>query len=334
MKKRLLLPLLCFVVLTAAHAQHDTDFVKNIVFEGAGVRGIAYCGAIGELEARSMMKHIEKVGGTSAGAIMALTLALGYSSREISDIIAATNFKRFNDGRFLFAGGINRVSKYFGWYRGEQFERWLETIIAAKTGNADIRFAELSERGFRDLYITGTNLTRQELVIFSKYTYPDMKVKDAVRISMSIPLYFEAVFLDSSGHIVKHPRKKEALDVLVDGGFTGNFPIRIFDSANLPNPATLGFRIDRAEQIRNDQATRSLASLPVTNLRQYLGAFYQMIIENLNRQQLSEQDWQRTVSIDDGNISPRIRKLSKEEKDRLIENGKRALQDYLKKQHG
>ena len=39
----------------------------------------------------------------------------------------------------------------------------------------------------------------QELVILSNETYPKMKVKDAVRISMSIPIYFQAVFVDSIG---------------------------------------------------------------------------------------------------------------------------------------
>jgi NTE family protein len=51
-----------------------------------------------------------------------------------------------------------------------------------------------------------------------------MKVKDAVRISMSIPFYFEAVFIDSIGKVVSHPRKKTGLDVMLDGGFIATFP--------------------------------------------------------------------------------------------------------------
>ncbi|UOQ72960.1 hypothetical protein MUN79_02960 [Hymenobacter cellulosilyticus] len=49
----------------------------------------------------------------------------------------------------------------------------------------------------RDLYTTGTNLTRQCGQVFSYETHPDMRVADAVRISMSIPLYFRAVLLDA-----------------------------------------------------------------------------------------------------------------------------------------
>jgi NTE family protein len=116
---------------------------------------------------------------------------------------------------------------------------------------------------------------------------------------------------------------------LVDGGFTGNFPIKIFDESTQANFATLGFRIDSDEQIKNDHAEKQIAALPVGNFKQYLGAFYNIVIENLNRQQLTKEDWQRTVSISDGKIGPRIRKLSADEINILIENGRQAIKTYL-----
>jgi NTE family protein len=303
--------------------------IKNLVFEGAGIRGIAYCGVINEMETANMITPIEKVGGTSAGAIVALMISLGYSGKEIQEIIGNTNFKKFNDGRFLFAGGINRIKKYFGWYRGKRFETWLEKLIINKTGNADITFEDLYKKGFKELYTTGTSLNKQQLIIFSHKTYPKMKIKDAVRISMSIPLYFEAVFIDNDGNTIRHPKRKEGLDIMVDGGFTGNFPIRMFDTLSQTNFATLGFRIDRDEQIRNDAEGKSIASMPVGNLKQYMDAFYNMLIENLNRQQLTKEDWARTISISDGKIGPRIRKLSADEIKILINNGRQALKSYL-----
>jgi NTE family protein len=303
--------------------------IKNLVFEGGGIRGIAYCGSITEMESRQMIRKVEKVAGTSAGAILALTVSLGYTGKEIQDIISGTNFKKFNDGRYMFVGGINRTNKYFGWYRGARFEKWLNQVISRKTGNADISFEELAEKGFKELYITGTCLNKQQLVIFSRQTYPKMKVKDAVRISMSVPLYFEAVFIDNDGKVIRRPKQKEGLDVMIDGGLIGNFPIRMFDSTGKNNPFTLGFRIDSDEQIKNDQEGKSIAGLPVNNFSQYLTAFYNMIIENLNRQQLTPGDWQRTVSISDGKIGPRIRKLSPEEIELLIENGKQAIRNYF-----
>ena len=55
---------------------------KNLVFEGGGVKGIAYVGAMEILEKRGILQNIERVGGTSAGAINAVLLALNYSNIE------------------------------------------------------------------------------------------------------------------------------------------------------------------------------------------------------------------------------------------------------------
>jgi NTE family protein len=326
--RKLITSLTCIGLSLTLSAQ-TKPAIKNLVFEGAGIRGVAYCGAIQELESKDIMPSVQKVAGTSAGAITALAISLGYSGNEIQRIIAGTNFRKFNDGKYLFPGGINRTNKYFGWYRGNKFEDWIEEIIEEKTGNTDITFEQLHQLGFKDLYVTGTCINKQQLVIFSRETYPAMKVKDAVRISMSVPLYFEAVFVDSSGNVVHHPRQKDGLDVMVDGGFIGNFPIKIFDTLSHTNSATIGFRIDTEDQIKNDKRGLNLAAMPVNNFKQYIGAFYNIVIENLNRSQLTNDDWKRTVSISDGGIGPRIRKLSPKEIETLINNGRVATNLYL-----
>jgi NTE family protein len=314
----------CEIILAA----QTKPIVKNLVFEAAGIRGIAYCGAIQEMETKKLMDNIQKVGGTSSGAIMALLVSLGYSGEEIEKLIGETNLKKFNDGNFLVFGGVNRMKNYFGWYKGKKLRNWLGKIVEKKTGDADITFEELHQKGFKDLYVAGTCLNRQQPVIFSYETYPKMKVKDAVRISAGIPLYFEAVFMDSSGNIYNHPKQKQGLDVMVDGGFLENFPIHIFDVKEVDS-STMGLRIDPDAQIKNDRETHALAEMPVGDLKQYMLAFYTLVIENLNRQQLTKSDWQRTVSISDGNVSPKIRKLSKEEVNVLIQNGKNAMKNYL-----
>jgi len=327
------------LVLSSPGSGQSIENIQNLVFEGAGIRGIAYCGALKEMESRGLMNNVERVAGTSAGAIMALAVSLGYTAENLSGIISNTNFKEFNDGRYFFAGGINRMNKYFGWYRSRNFDNWLGKLIESKTGNANITFSELHAKNYKDLYITGTCLNKQKLIVFSYETYPNMRIRDAVRISMSIPLYFEAVFLTADGEIVEHPKRKENLDVMVDGGFTGNFPIRIFDSIRYHstqdsnvidyNRHTIAFRIDKEDQIKNDSTGKELAEMQINNFKHYLGAFYTIVIENLNRQSLTENDWARTVSISDGGIGPRLRKLSRQEIDILLENGRSAMRNYL-----
>src|SRR5215831_14142091 len=121
MKKMILILLVFQQMILLAQTK---PVIKNLVFEAAGIRGIAYCGALKEMESKKLMSNIERVAGTSSGAIMALAVSLGYSGQEIETLIGQTNFKKFNDGRYLFAGGINRVKKYYGWYRGKQLEKW------------------------------------------------------------------------------------------------------------------------------------------------------------------------------------------------------------------
>ena len=315
-----------FLLLVFQFANAQTSAIKNLVFEGAGVRGIAYCGAIQEMEAKNLMGNVEKVGGTSSGAIVAMMLSLGYTGKDIEQIISKTKFRKLNDGGFFFIGGITRIKRYFGWYKGRKAEKWLEKIIEAKTGNAEITFEELQQKGFKDLYITGTSLTKQKAIIFSKETFPKMKVRDAVRISISIPLYFEPVFIDSTGKIIYHPKQTHGLDVFVDGGIVENFPIHIFDKET-PNMNTIGFRMDHDAQIESDKLKRTLAEMQIGSLNDYFKAFYSIVIENLNRQLLTDADWQRTIAISDGNVQPRVRKILKEEIDILINNGRKAVRD-------
>ncbi len=314
--------------------------IKNIVFEGAGIRGIAYTGAVQSLEQKSIINNVEKVGGTSAGAIIALLISLEYTSEELTTIISNTKFQKFNDGRFFFIGGFSRTKNRYGWYRGQKFTNWIGNLIKEKTGNSEITFEQLYQKGYKDLYLTATCLNQQKLVILSRETYPKMKIKDAVRISMSIPLYYQAVFVDKNGKIYSKPKKDESLDIMVDGGIIGNFPIQIFDTIivdslkkvhRIPNYETIGFRIDTEKQIQEDSTTKDLAPFTIHNFKDYVSAFYIMVIENLNRQQLTKDDWDRTISISSVGISPKVKKLSEEQKQKLIESGKHNTEVYLKK---
>ncbi|WP_373514209.1 patatin-like phospholipase family protein [Persicitalea sp.] len=327
---------LCSLLCSQATAQPPP--IKNLVFEGAGIRGIAYAGVLSAMEEQGALATVERVGGTSAGAISSLLFALGYTPTEIEAIISQTKFQKFNDGRFFFIGSIARTKKRFGWYRGQKFSRWLGDLVEAKTGSAETTFAEMSERGFRELYVTATCLNKQEMVVLSRQTYPDMKIRDAVRISMSIPLYFQAVFVDSVGRTFSRQNRANDLDVIVDGGIIGNFPIQLFDSVvvnaqhqavRIPNVETIGIRIDSDSQIKEDTLTRHLAPFEIANFRDYLSAFYVLVIESLNRPDLTDADWSRTISVSSAGITPKVKRLSAEQKASLVNSGRESTRDYL-----
>ena len=74
-----------------------TTQFRNLIFEGGGVKGVAYIGAIQILENRGVLQDIPRVGGCSAGAINALIFALGYMVREQKEILEVTDFNQFMD---------------------------------------------------------------------------------------------------------------------------------------------------------------------------------------------------------------------------------------------
>ncbi len=334
-KRNFSLLLLLILVSLQANSQ-DTQY-ENLVFEGAGMRGLAYTGVITELEQQGVLENINKVGGTSAGSIVSLALSLGYTPEEITEIIYSTDFSKFNDAGFIFFSGIRRLKRNYGYYKGDKFVKWLEDIIDEKTCNPDITFQELHDAGFKDLYVVATSLNRQQNIVFSYETYPNMKIKHAIRASMSVPLYFQAVFVDKEGNVYTRNEATPEMDLMVDGGITGNFPIDIFDSTaivmgreiRIANPKTIGIRIDSDQQIEYDRDSHELAPYDVQNVKDYMQAFYLYVVENLNRKTLTDEDWVRTISVSDAGIGPKIKRLSNDQKKALIESGKQGTRFFF-----
>src|SRR5688572_26513533 len=66
--------------------------IENLVFEGGGVKGIAYAGALDVLEQRALMAGVRGVAGTSAGAYTAMLVAVGCPAKQIRELATATNY--------------------------------------------------------------------------------------------------------------------------------------------------------------------------------------------------------------------------------------------------
>jgi NTE family protein len=63
----------------------------------------------------------------------------------------------------------------------------------------------------------------------------------------------------------------------------------------------------------------------------YVLAVYVLILESLNRTPLIPADWERTISVSSVGISPRIRRLSDEQKAALINSGEMSTKIYFDK---
>jgi NTE family protein len=339
------LPLL-LVFIFSFHCMLAQPIYKKLVFEGGGVRGLAYAGAIKALDERGVLSTIERTAGTSAGSIAALLISVGYNSTEIDSIMRGLNVEKFNDGGGMLIGGLNRMKNDYGYYKGTAFEKWIGKLIEEKTGNDSLTFYELhqlnntSKHTFKDFYCTGTNITAQRVEIFSYTTTPDLPLKTGVRISCAIPLYYEPVCLDSSGRIAKKKIPGYQYQIYVDGGMMANYPITIFDTCynggnslicdSLKyNHETLGIKLERPEQIDQLKQSTDIPSFRIQSFNDYSAAFLNLMIETLNRRNNLQHEKDRTIYVSDGNLPARVRKMKPEEKDTLFSNGVSAVNSFF-----
>ena len=324
---------------------------RNLVFEGGGVKGVGYLGALEILEEKGILSGITRIGGTSVGAINAVLTGLNFSTKESKEILWELNFKNFLDDSWGFIRDANRLCTEYGWYKGDFFRKWIGKLIQKKTGNSESTFADIEalkeKKGFRSLYLMGTNLSTGFSEIFSAEHTPRMCVADAARISMSFPFFFTAI-------------RNVRNDYYVDGGMLDNYPIKLFDREkyldtknflepeyykkmnralrknNRPvtryvyNKETLGFRLDSKEEI---ELFRDQAEPPRHQINDFFDFIARCVSTMLAVQEqyhLHSDDWQRTVYIDTLGVDTLDFGISTTKKQALLNSGRDGTQAYLK----
>jgi len=160
-----------------------TGNANALVLGGGGARGYAHIGVIRALEEHGI--PIDKVAGTSIGAIIGSGLCMGYDS---SGILALC--KKHVRGIFDYTLPILSMVK------GRVINRELEETFGG------LQIEDL----IIPFFCISTNLTRAEEVMHDRGS-----LKDALRASMSLPAMIPPVCKNG--------------DLLVDGGLLNNLPI-------------------------------------------------------------------------------------------------------------
>ncbi|MGE0885547.1 MAG: patatin-like phospholipase family protein [Blastocatellales bacterium] len=184
---------------------------KMLVMKGGGVKGIAYVGALEVLEQYGYsFNHFV---GTSAGAITAALLAVGYSSQELEKILAETDFRQFKDGWLPLSLPLLWLTK--GLYEGEKFRVWLENKLRQKFKKypgVAICFEHLKHSDGQSPRLTVfASRQGQTSYAFDSETHSEEEISFACRCSMAIPYFFKP--------------EKIGGKWVVDGGMQNNYPI-------------------------------------------------------------------------------------------------------------
>lgn len=309
----------------------DRKIYADAVFEGGGVKGTAFLGALQCFSEVGIQWR--KVAGTSAGAITAALVATGLTIAELEAIIGKLDYMcdiLSQKKPFIFNGspeddlrdpkwmiGNLIMARQKGQYSSEPFKQWLSKTLDGHLqtfapflnglGNAPEWYNQ------RQLRIIVSDISEGEMCILPddlpKYNQqPEhFSVAEAVRLSMSIPFFFEPGELN--GHTI------------VDGGILSNFPLWVYDASQdrAPRCPTFGFQLTNEK--RNPR--------PIQGAAEILSSMFDTMMVAHDRRHQREHDQGRIIGIDTSKVSVTKFNLNDKDKDYLYRQGYESARTFL-----
>jgi NTE family protein len=294
------------------------------------VKGIGLAGAIAATE--EMGYEFCNVAGTSAGAIVAALVAAGYRADELRDIMQSLDYSKFKDEGLLdnipLFGKVLSLGLEKGIYEGVYFERWLRDKLAAKGKHT---FKDLIIDEFREapkyrykLQVIATDVSRGKMLVLPRdiqdygIAPDDLDIARAVRMSMSIPFFYEPVTLPLGG--------TGKACFIVDGGVLSNFPIYLFDdgSADPPWP-TFGYLLAENSDVVGQEVRNEVAG-PLS----LLASVFLTMLEAHDRMYISNGAFVRTVMIPTMGVKTTEFDLARARAEALYQSGVEAGREFFR----
>ena len=158
--------------------------MRYLVIGPASMGVFSQIGILEKLNDR--IADVEEISGSSAGAIIGFMLALGMSSEEIASAAFDLDMGNFTVPQF------RTFLQRYGFVNTQPIRDQFAKIVGC-----DPTFAQLDKK----LYVAAFCLNDAQTVYFSRDTHPDMKVIDAVIMSMSIPVVFATSMYDGKTYV-------------------------------------------------------------------------------------------------------------------------------------
>ena len=285
------------------------------VFEGGGVRGIGLVGAACVFLEKGY--RFDSVAGNSAGSIAAALVAGGYDAAGLKDIMMCLDYSRFMDkdwrDRLPFGMAYSLLAEE-GIYEG----KYLRDFVQEKLANAPHpigTFRDVKEEdGSYRLQMIAADISRARLLVLPQdiadygIDPDDLEVADAVRMSISIPYFFEPVRL-------MHNDGTESF--IVDGGIVCNFPAWIYDDDIEKGNPPVGFCLV------DDGETR-----PIHGVISMFAAIVETMLEARDKRYIADEHLS-TVRIPTLGVQTCDFNLSKKRQEELYLAGRNAAAEYL-----
>jgi NTE family protein len=308
----------------------------DLVLEGGGVKGIVLAGALTELLPRYRFR---RVAGTSAGSIAAALVAAGVDADELRTITGRLRYDRIPDSWFPVPGVSQATGLLLraGAHPGRYIHEWLRSELA----DLGIRtFADLRRDDPGDdpnltrwqrykLVVMATDVTRGRLLRLP-WDYPEygldpdeQPVADAVRMSMSLPLYFAPCTLTD--------RRTGRRSTIVDGGVLTNFPIEVFDRTDHVPPRwpTFGVGIADPQPDADVSLLPRWVPEPVPAIR-LIDSVLATAISGHDRTYLAMPCVRRrSFQVDASEVGLTDFDVTPETREKLVEKGRQAAREFL-----
>jgi len=275
-----------------------------LVLKGGGAKGLALVAAYGVLE-RAGYRFSTFV-GTSAGAILASLLAVGYRTEDLQRILSEKDFTDFLDP--LHRQPINFLGRA-GLHRGLGLLDWLEALLAARLEEVaglqpPYTLGQVSKYFNTRLVIYATSDSSGLVRYDSAGEGRDAKITDAVRASMAIPLFFTPAGSPD--------------DPQFDGGLLANFPLEEFLERERPRSFVAIY-------------LRSRARSPAERAGEFLLSRVMRILIDRDERETVERYLDRVIQIDPWPVGTTEFDLTTAHKDLLLARGRHAALRYLRR---
>lgn len=296
--------------------------INKLAFSGGAIKGVAYVGVFKKIEELIHERNIEEatpgfdpdkckiplfniktICSVSVGSIFSLIFLLKYSYVEMLEEVLNKKFEQLKDIRIM-----NFVSKY-GLDNGNNLINWLKELMKRKNIDPNINFKDLYELTDVDFQVMATNLNKYCYKRFNYTDTPDVKVLDAIRMSISVPFLFTINEYDG--------------DIHVDGGLIDNYPIRMFNG-DLQN--FLGFKlINHGEMDTHEVDER------IDDIESFIYHILSCYMVQKEKHTTSYEEYKNcTVYIHTEDITQSVNfSLTPVEKTRLIDIGYKSVNDFL-----
>ena len=297
--------------------------INKLAFSGGAIKGIVYVGVFKKIEELIYARHLEEekedfdetkcnipvfniktICAVSVGSIFTLIYLLKYTYAEMLEEVLNKRFDDLKDIRIM-----NFISKY-GLDSGNNMMTWLKELMTRKGVDPNITLKELYNETQVDFQIMATNLNKYKYKKFNYLDTPDVKVVDAIRMSISVPFMFTINEYEG--------------DIYVDGGLVDNYPIKLFDG-NLDN--FLGFKIINYGEMDTHEVDER-----IDDIESFIYNILSCYVVQKEKQTSRSEDFKKcTVFIHTEEVTRSMNfSLTPLEKHRLIEIGYNSINEYFK----